>query len=210
MLKYISIIFDDGPNIFMNDMVDKFKKFGFKCGFAIIGRKINDETVPMLKYAIDNGFQLVSHGQTHIHLEQLSDLKDIENEIKQPIHTVERLLGYTIKMARLPFLSFDERVLNCAKELNLPLLGHGIDGGRDWSDDALPDDIAKAVINSACDGAVACLHVSERTLKALDDILPELKNRGFVLVNPTELFDIMNIKNIPLGIQIHNINDIDI
>lgn len=28
MLKYISIIFDDGPNIFMNDMVDKFKKIG--------------------------------------------------------------------------------------------------------------------------------------------------------------------------------------
>ncbi len=208
MAKYISIIFDDGPNKYMTDMVDKFNKFCFKCGFAVMGRKINDETLPILKYAIDNGFQIVSHGQQHVHIEKLSSFEAMKEELMLPVNNVKDLLGYTMQMARLPFLSYDERVLVCAKELKLPLLGQGIDGGRDWSDDATPDGIANAVIESATDGAIACLHVSENTCKALDEILPALKKKGFDLVTPDEIFEKTGIKEILLGIQIHNVNDI--
>lgn len=58
MKKYMSIVFDEGPNKIMTDIVDKFVKHDFKCGFAVIGRKINDDTLPLLKYAIDNGCKL--------------------------------------------------------------------------------------------------------------------------------------------------------
>ena len=49
MKKYMSIIFDDGPNEYMNAMVDKFVEHGFRCGFAIIGNLIDDETLRMLR-----------------------------------------------------------------------------------------------------------------------------------------------------------------
>ena len=208
MLKYMSIIFDDGPNEYMPQMVDKFMDFGFKCGFAVIGRRFNDDTLPLLKYAIDNGCQIVAHGQNHVHVEKFDNINDMEDELLLPITNLEKALGYKMNMARLPYLSYDERVLECAKKLGLPLLGQGIDGGRDWHEESLPKNIANAVINSACDGAIACLHVTKNTCKALDEILPELKKKGFDLVTPDEIFEKMGVKEIPLGIQIHNINDI--
>jgi len=207
MKKYMSIVFDDGPNKIMIDIVDKFVKHDFKCGFAVIGRKINNDTISNLKYAIENGCQIVSHGQKHIHVVELSDIKDIEEEIVLPIQKVEEILGYRMNMARLPFLSCDDRVLEVCKNLKLPLLGQGIDGGRDWHEESLPKNIANAVINSACDGAIACLHVTKNTCKALDEILPVLKEKGFNLVTPDEIFEKIGIEEIPLGVQIRNVLD---
>lgn len=203
--KYISFVFDDGPKEPLCEIVDKFVKYDCKCGFAVIGKKINNDTIFQLKYAIDNGCSIVSHSENHIHLESLINLDEIKEELVKPINTVEKMLGYKIKMARLPFLSCDKRVLNCAKELKLPLLGNGINSGKDWRKDALPEEIEEAVINSAKAGAIGCLHVCESTCEALDVILLRLKEKGFVMVTPEEIFEKIGIDEISLGIQINNV-----
>ena len=43
--------------------------------------------------------------------------------------------------------------------------------------------------------------------ETLDKILPELKERGYVLVTPSKLFGIKGLKEIPLGININNVNE---
>lgn len=206
MEKYVTLVFDDGPNDLLVKMVDKIETYGFKAAFAIIGKKINDETQKSLKYAIDKGFELVSHGQNHLHLNKLEE-KEIIYELTEPIKEVEKRLNYKITLARLPFLAFNNEVFEITKKLRLGLLGMGLEGGRDWADDTTPEIVAEAVVRTATDGGVACLHVKENTLKALDVILPELKNKGFVLVTPSELLKIKNVKNTPLGVNIDNIND---
>ena len=205
MKKYMSIIFDDGPNEYMNSMVDKFVEHGFRCGFAIIGNLIDDETLPMLKYAIDNNCQIVSHGQIHANLAESDSMAEIEEELMLPVNTVEKQLGYKMNMARLPFLATNELVYECAEKLNLPLLGQGINGARDWDPESPTEAIAKAVIESACNGAIGCLHVRKNICKALDVILPELKAAGFCLVTPDELFEKFGVDEIPLGVQINNV-----
>lgn len=205
MKKYMSIIFDDGPNEYMNAMVDKFVEHGFGCGFAVVGNLINSETLPMLKYAIDNNCQIVSHGQTHANLGKSDSMAEIEEELMLPVKTIEKQLGYKVKMARLPFLATNETVYECTEKLNLPLLGHGINGARDWDPESSAENIAKAVIESACNGAIGCLHVRKNTCKALDMILPELKKAGFCLVTPDELFEELSVSEIPLGVQINNV-----
>ncbi|MBQ7725781.1 MAG: polysaccharide deacetylase family protein [Clostridia bacterium] len=205
-MKYLSLAFDDGPSRLMCEMADKIAAYGWHAAFAVIGRKITEETLPMLQYVIDNGFQLVSHGQQHVHIEKLSSRAEMIEELARPIHTVEENLHYTITMARLPFLSQSDEVLEVAKELCLPLLGQGIDGGSDWSDKVSAESVADAVLGSVCDGAIGCLHVLEHTCKALDTILPKLKEEGYCLVTPEELFLKKGITP-PLGVQIHNVND---
>lgn len=207
MSKYMTFVFDDGPNELLYVMVDKFKSYGFKAAFAIIGHSVNDETEDMLKYAVCNGFELVSHSYSHIHLEKLEKRQEIIYELTEPIREVEKRIGYKITMARLPFISYNDEVLEITERLKLPLLGCGLDGGRDWANDTTPEIIAKAILSTACDGGVACLHVRKMTLEALDVILPELKKRGYVLTTPKELFEIKGIKNIPLGVNIDNVND---
>ena len=205
MKKYMSIIFDDAPNIYMNEMVDKFVKHGFSCGFAIVGNMINSETLPMVKYAIDNNCQIVSHGQTHANLKKAVSVAEIEQELMLPVNTIEKQLGHRIKMARLPFLSGNEMVYEYAEKMHLPLLGQGIKGGRDWDSKSPIATIAQEVIESACNGAIGCLHVRENTCKALDIILPELKRAGFCLVTPDEIFEAFGVQEIPLGVQINNV-----
>ena len=206
--KYVSFVFDDGPNELIYDMVDKISAYGFKASFAIMGRKINDETEKQLQYAIDNGFELVSHGWEHVHLSKLNTREEMIDEIYRPIEEVKRRLGYEIKYARLPFIAYNDTVLEVMTELKLPLLGQGIDGGGDWSRESKVEDITNAILNSVSDGAIACLHVLPNTSKALDIVLPELKKKGYILVTAEELFKIKNVKNIPLGININNANQI--
>lgn len=206
--KYMTIVFDDGPLPFMCEMVDLFNEYGFKAGFAVMGSRINDDTEYMLKHAIDNGFQLVGHSYSHPHLETLTKQQVID-EMTVTVNDIKNRLDYDMKnWARLPNICRDESVLQTCKELNLILLGHGMQCGHDWTPDAEAQTIANETLETACDGAVACMHVREQTYKALKTILPELKKRGFKLVNPDELFKIKGKTNIPFGVHIHNVNDI--
>ena len=206
--KYMSFIFDDGPNALVYEMVDKISAYGWKAGFAIIGKKINDETQNQLRYAIDHGFQIVSHGWNHVNLCELNSKQEIVDEMLSPIVEVKRRLNYDIKMARLPFIAYNDLVMQTMAELKLPLLGHGINTDNEWSSETTPERIINAVLNSISDGAVVCMHVLNNTSKTLDVILPELKKQGYTLVTAEELFRIKNIENIPLGININNVNQI--
>lgn len=203
----MTFVFDDGPCEPMCEMVDLFKSYGFSGGFAVMGKKINDSTEPMLRYAADNGFTLVSHSQNHCHLEGLGSREEITRELSAPIEEIKRRLGYNVTMARLPFISYNDEVLSVAKELGLILLGQGIDGGGDWADGADPKFVANAVLSSACDGAVGCLHVKPHTLEALQIAIPKLKDLGYVLLTPAELLKVRGINPAPLGVNINNVND---
>ncbi len=205
-MKKLCLVFDDGPCEPLCKIVDKIKKYGWKAGFAIIGNKINDETEYMIRYAINNGFQLVTHGKSHISISKLDSDEEIIEELLSPIVEIKHRIGYDVTMARLPFLSGNNKVLEISKQLNLPLLGQGIDGANDWDSSTAPKTIFESVVCSASDGAIGCLHVTENTCIALDSILPALKENGFSLLTPQELFAEFEI-NIPLGVQINNIND---
>ena len=206
-MKYITLVFDDGPHYPICEIADKIKSFGWSAGFAVIGQNINEETIPMLRYVIDNGFQLVSHGQEHLHMEKIPTREEIEKEINLPIKTVKEKLGYEMTMTRLPYLSENKAALQVAKELELPVLGWGFENGKDWDPSVTPEMIAKAVFDTVSDGAVGCLHVRENTCKALDIILPEFKKMGFCVVTPEELFKQKGVTP-PVGVPIHNVFDL--
>lgn len=208
--NYITFIFDDGPREPMCEMVDKIAAYGWSAGFAVVGNSISDETQSQLEYAVDKGFELVAHGQTHVSLISLETKEEIVEEFIRPIIDIKNRIGYDVKTARLPYIFYNDLVLETARELKLPLMGSGINGGKDWSSESTPESITDSVLGSVVDGAIACMHVTQNTCKALDVILPELKARDYELVAPCELFKIKNIDPIPLGINISNVNKLDI
>lgn len=202
--KYISIIFDDGPREPMREMVDKFIKNGSRCGFAVIGNKINSSTEEVLKYAIENGFELVSHGQNHIALPELSKA-EIKAELLTPINEIENRFGYKIRSARAPFLWADEAVFEVCKELNLPLLGQGITVAHDWEDSVSAEEIYDSFIKNIYDGAIITLHVKPHTCEALDKIFAFLNKENYALLTPSDLFKVKNVNPIPFNKQITRI-----
>ena len=90
--KYMTIIFDDGPLPFMCEMVDLFNEYGFKAGFAVMGARINDDTQYMLKYAVDNGFQLVGHSHSHPRLETVTQ-EQVIAEMTEPVADIKNRIG---------------------------------------------------------------------------------------------------------------------
>ncbi len=202
--KFASIIFDDGPREPMLEMIEKFKKFNWSCGFAIIGEKINYETEPMLKYAIDNGCELCSHSQTHTALGELTK-DEATNQLLEPIKEIKKRLGYTIKTARTPYLQNNEMLSEISIENNLPYLGQGIPGAFDWEPDIDPQEISDSITNNIYDGAIVTFHVTIATNDSLDIMLPILKEMGYELVAPSKLFKIKHITKIPLGKNINNV-----
>ncbi len=206
--KYISIVLDDGPLPFMCEIIDLFNEHNCKAGFAVMGARVNDDTEYMLKYAVDNGFQLVGHSHSHPRLETIST-EQVIKEMTEPIIDIKKRIGYDMKnIARLPYHCPDEKVLETCKQLNLVLIGYGMHCGSDWLPDATADRIIEQTLETACDGAFACMHVKEQTYIALKTILLELKKRGFELVTPDEFFKIKGISNPPFGVHIHNVNNI--
>lgn len=199
--KYISIIFDDGPRFPMTEMIEKFIAKNHRCGFAIIGKNINDETEKTLKFALDNGFELCSHGQNHVGLPDLEKGK-IYTELFAPIKEIERRFGYKITTARAPYLWADDKVFEVCCEHNLPLLGQGITVAHDWEDTVSAEEISTSFIKNVYDGAVICLHVKPNTLKALDEIFDFLEAENYKILTPTDLFKVKNIEKIPLDRQI--------
>ena len=204
--KYIAFVFDDGPRAPMNEMVDKFVQYGGKASFAIVGKRITDDTESMLRYAIDNGCQLASHSQSHVRLDRMEDTEAMKTEMLQPIEEVRRRLGYTMTMARLPGHCFNDMVLAAMTELRLPLLGVDNDCARDWEPGSMPESIAEAVLRTVRDGSIVTLHVTRNTCDALDTILPALQRQGYRFVTGEELFAAKGITDIPLGINIRNVN----
>lgn len=199
MEKYLAIAFDDGPAEPMCQMVDKIAAYGWKAAFAIVGNRIDESTLPMLCYALDRGFQLVSHGQEHKTMGKAQTEQEVREEMLTPVKTVEQKLGYRITMGRFAGLSGNALAFRVMTEENMPMLGQGIVCGRDWEETSSPESIAQAVLSTAVDGAIGTLHVRKNTCLALDIILPELKRRNFTLVTPEELFHIRGTKKIPLG-----------
>ena len=201
--KYISIVFDDGPRQPMREMIDKFIEYGFKCGFAIVSNRFAFEDLSVLKHAIDNGFELCSHSHSHPRITEL-DKETATKEMLTPISEVEKLFGYKIKTARLPYLFINENLSQISIENNLPLLGHGIAGAPDW-DENTPSKLISDSIQEAYDGAIIAYHVTNTTCNALNDMLSYLKINNFEVVTPSELFKIKNVKEIPLGVNIHKV-----
>ena len=201
--KYITIIFDDGPRQPMREMIDKFIEYGFKCGFAIVSNRFAFEDLSVLKHAIDNGFELCSHSHTHPRITELTK-ESAREELLKPIIETERLFGYKIKFARLPYLYINEDLAQISIENNLPLLGHGIAGAPDWNENT-PSKLISDSIQEAYDGVIIAFHVTKTTLNSLDDMLSYLKEKNFEAVTPSELFKIKNVKEIPLGVNINKV-----
>ena len=133
-MNYLTLVFDDGPHEPICQIADKIKSYGWSAGFAVIGRNIREETLPMLRYVIDNGFQLVSHGQAHTYMEDFPTKEAKAQEIYTPVLTVKEKLGYEMTMVRMPYLSEDPESLQVAAQLHLPVLSWGIHNASDWNE----------------------------------------------------------------------------
>jgi len=190
--KYVALTFDDGPREPMSEMIDKFTAFGGHATFLVVGTGITNENDKHITHAIEAGCELGGHSYCHISLNKIDDPAVIEANLRAPFDIMKARYNYDMAITRLPNHAANDLVFEIAQKLNMPLIGTGMNGASDWNPEVPAEEIAPKVIASAFDGGICCLHVNDRTCKALDTILPTLKEQGYEFVTVSELFKIKN------------------
>lgn len=194
MAKYISLTFDDGPNLgddhTMNDMLDLLEKNDVVGSFFLIGNKINDKNAKVIKRAFDMGCDIENHSWTHPAMPELTKEEMIE-EYEKCDQAIIKITGKKPEFFRPPYIAVNDLM---HQVIPTPFIqGHGC---KDWEPDVSAEERIKMMEEGTKDGVLYLLHVMEgniNTLKALEYLIPKLKKEGYTLVTVPEMFRIKGI-----------------
>ena len=195
MKKYLSLSFDDGPNLggdtTMSDMLDILERHGVAASFFLIGEKIRQENIPVIERALKMGCDIENHSWTHPDMTKLTAAQIIE-EYEKTDRAISKITGKIPEFFRPPYISVNQTVFESIKT---PFIC-GKDC-RDWEDDFGVEDRLKMLLEGLVDGTIFLLHVTDgnsKTLQVVDRALPLLKAQGYEFVTVPQLFEIRGIE----------------
>ena len=195
MKKYLSLSFDDGPNLgddtTMSDMLDILEKHVVAASFFLIGEKINEQNIPVIERALKMGCDIENHSWTHPDMANLSHEQILEEYAKTD-EAISKITGKVPEFFRPPYISVNQTLFDSIKT---PFIC-GKDC-RDWEDDFGVEDRLKMLLNGVVDGTILLLHVTDgnsKTLQVVDRAVPILKSQGYEFVTVPQLFEIRGIE----------------
>lgn len=196
MAKYISLTFDDGPNLgddsTMNDMLDILEKHGVTASFFLIGNKINENNIKVIKRAFEMGCDIENHSWTHPVMSDLSK-EEIQKEYELCDQAIIKITGKKPEFFRPPYMAVSPLM---HEVIETPFIC-GV-GCQDWEADVSAEERFNKLMQARQDGVLYLLHVMEKntaTLEAVDRIIPILKEEGYAFVTVPQMFKIKNQAN---------------
>lgn len=181
--KYVALTFDDGPSGFTKEIIDLLKKYEYNATFFVLGNKLNVDYKDILKESINNGNEIGVHGFSHKSFTRLKT-EALEEEITKSKKYVYNLTEYMPNLVRPPYGNINNSIRN----LNL---GPYILWNNDTLDWKLRDakKIYERLINSIEENNIILMHDTYlTTYKALELILPYLKENNYEVVTVSTLF----------------------
>lgn len=181
--KYVALTFDDGPSGFTKEIIDLLKKYEYNATFFVLGNKLNVDYTNILKESINNGNEIGVHGFSHKSFTRLKT-EALEEEIIKSKKYVYNLTKYMPNLVRPPYGNINNNIRN----LNL---GPYILWNNDTLDWKLRDakKIYERLINSIEENNIILMHDTYlTTYKALELILPYLKENNYEVVTVSTLF----------------------
>jgi len=187
----IALTFDDGPSTSTTpQMLDKLKEYGVAATFFVIGNNIHSDTDKVLLRTVEEGHEIGNHSLTHTNMtKQPRDV--ILSEVKVTNEKVRLVTGREPVFFRPPYIAVNQTVYD---SIDMPLVC-GI-GSDDWDPKVTIEQRANLVLSQAQDGHIVLLHDFEgndKTVAALDILIPALKSKGFQFVTVSELFKLKGI-----------------
>lgn len=185
--KLIALTFDDGPNTYTTPKIlDLLEQYDAHASFFLIGDKINDESAEVVKRAYAMGCEINSHSKTHPDMSVMT-AEEIEAEMKYVDDYVYSIIGEYPKFFRPPYLNVSQTMYDT---IDIPFIcGYS---SKDSDSTVTAEQRAENVLSQAKDGAIILVHDfygNDKTVEALETILPELQAQGYEFVTLTELFE---------------------
>jgi len=218
--KLIALTYDDAPYFSTASdnatvrIIDAISQFEGRGTIFVVGSTLQKNGEALLKYAVDNGFQLGNHTQTHTsvlnHAEgKLWTAEQNKNDFLLCQNLVKEKTGETMKYLRPAGLHTNDALFTAAAEMGLPLIaGNSQYAVSDYSETSY-EKIVERVRNAAFDGAIILLHGhNEQTAIATAIICRELYDQSYRFCTLDELFEFKGIKyeDLPTGVMIYGVD----
>ena len=190
--KVIALTFDDGPNTNTTpEILDILEKYGVVASFFVIGNNVTEETAPIVKRAYDLGCEINNHSLTHSNMTGF-DEAELLSEIQQTSDKEQKITGEPTHFFRPPYIAVDGDMFTT---IELPFIcGYGV---NDYDNKVTADARYEGVMEAAADGAIILLHDmygNDKTVEAVDRLIPDLLEQGYVFVTVSQLFDAKGIE----------------
>jgi peptidoglycan/xylan/chitin deacetylase (PgdA/CDA1 family) len=188
--KVVLLTFDDGPKdkSMIEPMLDILDKHKAKAIFFENGYRI--KTHPeLLKLTYDRGQIIGNHSWDHIELKKETNAK-IDKQLADVQKIIKDTIGIEPVFFRPPFASSNDHVREVAKSEKMLFMTWS-DGSLDWDMENKGFDTttkSKNLITNVFKllhpGANILMHELPWTVKALDDLLTQLEQKGYSFVDP--------------------------
>lgn len=187
MPKIAALTFDDGPNTVTTPQVlDILEKYGVPASFFVCGNNITPESGEVMKRAVRLGCEIQNHSRTHSDMTRMS-AEEIRSEIDYTSDKIEEAVGVRPQFFRPPYIAVNE-LMHEATDLTF-IRGNG---AEDWKDEISAEERYRRIMEQMIDGMVILLHDmsgNSETVRAVDMLIPTLKEQGYRLVTISKLFE---------------------
>lgn len=183
---YVALTFDDGGSVWqVRRILDALRDANVKATFFLLGdwAAANPDLVREIAAA---GHEIANHSYSHPSLVWLN-----EEEMKSDIEAAQQILSglskEPVRLFRPPYGAYNSSVLNVVRELGLAALVMWDVDTWDWTGSAAGT-ISYRVLTGVSPGSIVLFHLhGAHTAEALGEIIPDLKERGFVFTTVSEL-----------------------
>lgn len=168
----------------IDKILETLEKQQVKTTFFMVGDWIekNEESAKKIFAA---GHELGNHSYNHPHINNLNYDKNIE-QIKKCSELIQKITGKPSTLYRGPYGEYNDTVLQAAKDLKHTTI--------QWSIDSLDyksltgEQMWERIEPKLQNGSIILMHNgTENTANSLNDIITNIKNKGFTIVSVSEL-----------------------
>lgn len=167
-------------------ILDILEKHDVKVTFFMTGGWVSSYPDDV-KAILEAGHDLGNHSENHKNMSQLSDAEKTE-ELMSVHNKVKELTGYEMFLFRPPYGDYDDAVVENAKQNGYYTIQWDVDS-LDWKDYGV-DSIIDTVCNHKHLGngsIILCHNGAKYTAQALDAMITNLKDKGYIFVPLSEL-----------------------
>ncbi|MEO4054686.1 polysaccharide deacetylase family protein [Solibacillus sp. CAU 1738] len=188
--KIIAITFDDGPHRkYTTEILDLLAQFEVKATFFIVGENAEKNPEIVLRM-YDDGHELANHTYTHPFKVTVPQLV---KELKQTNDTIFSITGYSPVLFRPVEGQYTDAMIDAiVKEKLKVVMWSWHQDTQDWKNPGVKK-IVNTVLKGTKPGNVVLFHDGggnrAQTVKALEEIIPELQKQGYKFVTISELIE---------------------
>ncbi len=191
--KAVAFTFDDGPSpTFTHKILDLLAKYNAKGSFFVIGQQA--QIYPdIIKREYREGHEIGNHTYNHYEVTRLSGM-ELEKDLALAHKAIYDITRVKMRLFRPTSGYYDKKIVRVAKSFNYRVViwTWGQDS-RDWTNIS-GEKIALQIMKTIRPGSIVLFHDRggdhSNTVKALEILLPVLKERGYQFVTVSTLLKI--------------------